>query len=307
MRLGTCVAAALLCVAAPALAWDNQGHMATGAIAYDTLRRTDPAMLRTIVAIMRAHPDHVRFDRTLGTLTGAARDRRMFELMARWPDDIRDTAYDRADWHYAVKVVSGWTAAMPLTFGKAIDQFSTQLALAQDTRAPAAERAVALCWVFHLVGDMHQPLHAGHRMSWRFPRTDRSGTIGWVRTAPGATPVTLHEFWDDAADRPGTETAAAEALALRSEQIVATVSPPGQATVAAQFDSWVAQSRQLSATIVYRGAALEESDEPSTAPVLPAAYRKAARDLAERRIGEAGIHLAGTVAGLRLPGAAVAK
>jgi hypothetical protein len=293
------IAAALLLACAPVMAWNNQGHMATGAIAYDTLTRTDPAAVAAIVAIMRAHPDRARFDRVLGPLTGPARDRRLFELMARWPDDIRKTAYDRPEWHYDAKVVSGWTW-MPLRFGKATEQFNSQLTMVRDASAPAAARAMALCWVFHITGDMHEPLHAGHRLSWTFPLTDRLGTIGWVRTRAGGAPVSFHEFWDSAADGAGPELAAAEDLALRSARAVGA-GPVATGTAAARFNGWVAQSQNLAASAAYRGAALDESNAAATAPVLPAAYQQAALSLAEHRIGQGGGAIAGVVAGLKPP------
>lgn len=286
------VALLLVSLASPALAWNDQGHMATGAIAYDALSRDDPATISSIVALMRTHPDRARFDKTLGSLTGAQRDRRLFELMARWPDDIRGTSYDHPDWHYAVKIVSGWTFLNSLTFGQAIEQFDRQLAITHDARAAAGARAVALCWVFHIVGDMHQPLHAGHRASWRFPRTDRAGTIGWVRTGAGAKPVALHEFWDSAADLAGAETPAAEALALRSEQAVGSGGRPATRSASAWFATVVAQSRELAATRVYRDAALDESADANAGPVLSAGYQLAARQIAEKRIGEAGMGIA---------------
>ncbi|UAJ11326.1 S1/P1 nuclease [Glacieibacterium megasporae] len=291
--LGRGIAVALLAgSAAPVLAWNNQGHMATGAIAYDALSRDDPAAITQVLTLMRSHPDHVRFDAALGALTGADRDRRLFELMARWPDDIRGTGYDRPDWHYAVKVVSGWTILRPLTFGKAVEVFDRQLAVARDPTAAAGLRALALCWVFHIAGDMHQPLHAGHRASWRFPQTDRAGSIGWVRTAPGAKPVALHQFWDSAADLPGPETPAAEALALRAERAVGSAAAPAGGSASSRFAAVVEQSRDLAASRAYRDAALDEAADANSGPVLSSSYQLDARRIAERRIGEAGLDIA---------------
>jgi len=95
------VATAALAVAAlapaPALAWNDQGHMATGDIAYDVLAERDPKAVAAIVALMRDHPDHAAFERQLAGLTGRARERRLFALMARWPDDTRGSPHDRPE------------------------------------------------------------------------------------------------------------------------------------------------------------------------------------------------------------------
>jgi hypothetical protein len=36
-------------------------------------------------------------------------------------------------------------------------------------------RAIALAWLFHLVGDIHQPLHTAQLFTVDYPRRDRAG------------------------------------------------------------------------------------------------------------------------------------
>lgn len=289
-------------LASPAGAWNNQGHMATGAIAHDALAALDPATVVAIETLMAQHPDKVRFDRALAKLSGAARRRRLFEQMARWPDDIRKTDFDHPDWHYGAKVISGWSLFGAITVGSAEAEFARNLAVARDATASAADRAVALCWVFHIVGDMHEPLHAGHAQSWAFPLTDRLGTIAWVRTAKGGPPITMHEYWDGAVDFPGEETAAAGLVSAeifrryqRPESLALGASPT------AAFAKWVGISRQLAIEVVYRGAALDSTRNRGEAPVLALPYQQAARNLAFQRVNEGGIHIAGVMATIFAP------
>jgi hypothetical protein len=168
------------------------------------------------------------------------------------------------------------------------------LAVAQDERAKPADRAIALCWLFHLVGDMHQPLHAGHRMSGSFPFTDRAGTIAWVRSSADQPPVTLHLFWDRAADLPGPAGAGAATIAREAEEDVvrADMVAPTVGAPEAQFQAWTRESEQLAAQVVYQGAGLTAAAQKENAPVLPPTYVSKARKLADRRLGEAGIRLA---------------
>lgn len=49
------------------------------------------------------------------------------------------------------------------------------------------ERAAATTWLLHLVGDIHQPLHASTRYSENFPTGDRGGNLAMVRINSGAT------------------------------------------------------------------------------------------------------------------------
>ncbi len=288
-----------LVAAAPARAWLSDGHMATGALAYDDLLRRDPATIAAVVRIMAAHPDRARFDAALGDLQGPARDRRLFELMARWSDDVRRTSFDRDSWHYSQKLVSPWRYALPRAFGGAERAFPRELAIARDTHAPAGERAVALCWVFHIVGDMHEPLHAALWMDPRFPLTDQGGNAAWVRAAPGAPPQKLHWFWDSAGGAAGRGRGSPAALEARLEAEHPDPLAPPPAHPVTAFRSWVAESRELARDGVYRRGAAPRSPAPADAPVLDAAYVADTQAAATARLAQAGWRLGALVAGLR--------
>ena len=282
---------------APARAWSNQGHMATGAIAYDLLAHRDPAAVQAVAALMAAHPDRARFDAKLGTLSGAARARTLFELIARWPDDIRKTPYNHTHWHHQLRVVVGWTALRGIRLGEADHAFARNLEILRNAKVEPGQRAIALCWLVHIFGDMHQPLHAGHLMNDRFPLTDRAGTIGWVKRAPDAAPEPLHHFWDEAADRPGGEAAGADAIAMVAEATLAARPVPPQQPETA-YHAAVDESERLAATIVYQGAALDESHRPADAPILSRDYVATAGAVADERLGQAGARLADMLAAL---------
>lgn len=67
-----------------------------------------------------------------------------------------------------------------------IEAINSQLAILKS-RAPDAERLVALKWVIHLVGDVHQPLHVG-------TASDKGGNLYQVRI--GNRGSNLHAAWD---------------------------------------------------------------------------------------------------------------
>lgn len=291
---------AALTAGAPARAWSNAGHMASGAIAYDRLARADPAALRTVVAIMAHHPDALRFARNLGNSAGPSRERLVFEWMARWPDDIRPTPWSHPEWHYQARIASGWTW-VPYVAGEAASAFDRNLAIALDPAKPAADRAIALCWVFHLTGDIQQPLHAGHRMSWRFYGTDRLGTIAWVRPNPGDQPIELHQYWDHAAEDPRLDDSAGAAdIAARAEAIIRL--PADRSAALAphdRFAAWIAESRWLANEMAYRGHTLDAGRDREHAPVLGHKANATARTLATIRLAMAGERLASLLRGLR--------
>lgn len=284
----------------PAAAWSDQGHMATGDIAYDTLKAERPEAVAAILAIMSRHPDRAKFEARLAGLSGVARERRMFALMARWPDDARNGPFDRPKWHYSLRLVTPWGWALPITVGGASKAYRQNLALASDVHAPAEQRAVALCWVMHIVGDMHQPLHAGHWLSARFPKSDRGGTIAWVKTAPGAAPIDLHETWDRAADRPLPVEAGADALAAAAKAAHPRAAAPAEpAAPGAAFRSWARQSRALARSVAYLHGRLLTGRSPAEAPVMSKAYLEGAKGVAETRIASAGYRLADQLGSLR--------
>src|SRR3546814_17826822 len=68
--------------------------------------------------------------------------------------------------------------------------------MARNPRASSAERAVAYCWIFHIVGDIHQPLHAAEYFSSGTPDGDFAGDKFYlVDPATGET-VKPHHFWE---------------------------------------------------------------------------------------------------------------
>ena len=294
---GWCLAAAFLILGTPAYAWGNQGHMATGLIAYDLLAAHDPAAIAAVEALMADHPDRPRFEVALAGLEGEARTRRLFALIARWPDDIRATPYNHTHWHHQLRVVAGWRVFGGLRVGTADHAVLHNMRLLRDPGTDPGRRAIALCWIMHVIGDMHQPLHAGHVMNRRFPLTDRAGTLGWVRRAPDALPETLHHFWDTAADRTGGDWLGAEALA-RSIAPDPALPHLAMGDFRADYRAWVRESEQLAATQAYRGAALTESRRRDDAPLLPPDYVANAQAVSKLRIGQAGARLAGLLAAL---------
>src|SRR5262249_51473955 len=142
------------------------GHMLSGAIAYQILQRESPQTTSVVRAILEKNPWYeAQWRGQMEKLPETDRDEYLFMLAARWADDIR--IHDRAEshpvWHYINWPFNPETdpasvvAAPPLA-----ENILTALAenqrLAKSGSDPV-RRAVALTWLFHLVGDVHQPLH----------------------------------------------------------------------------------------------------------------------------------------------------
>jgi len=72
-------------------------------------------------------------------------------------------------------------------------------------------KAIALAWLFHLVGDIHQPLHTAQLFTTDYPKGDRGGNEICVRVKEAEQPMDLHRFWD------GVITSSSNLTRLRNE------------------------------------------------------------------------------------------
>jgi S1/P1 nuclease len=187
-RLNTMIAvfvAILSSLPVNALAWNTPGYMLSGAIAYQILQRENPSTIPTVRSVLEKNPWYdSRWKAQLEKLPDTERNEMLFMLAARWADDIRtrDKAESRLPWHYVDFPFKpeGEPASI-----QAIQppQENILRAVAQNTRilrtGSDPKRGIALSWLFHLIGDIHQPLHAVQLFSREYPHGDRGGIEMW--------------------------------------------------------------------------------------------------------------------------------
>jgi S1/P1 Nuclease len=274
-------------------AFSQEGHMLTGAIAYEELRLKSPKTLGILVELMSQHPDRGSFEIALGHATGEDRTRRLLMEMARWPDDIRKSTYDHPTWHYASRPLIDAKSPPPnkigdAAAGSAVEAFFLNISVARDSRAPSAERAVALCWVLHLVGDIHQPLHAADGYSATYPGGDHGGNTRYIIDPVTQKPISLHWYWDQAANRSG------DAAPIRATELL-TQYPrsafPQLGGLADDFNVWARESYALARTTAYRSDLVTGADE-THASALMVTYVTGSQRIAERQATLAGYRIA---------------
>jgi hypothetical protein len=66
----------------------------------------------------------------------------------------------------------------------------------RNDRSDPERKAITLAWLFHLVGDVHQPLHTAQLFTVDHPQGDRGGNKICVRVTQAGQPMDLHRFWD---------------------------------------------------------------------------------------------------------------
>jgi hypothetical protein len=150
----------------------------------------------------------------------------LFMQAARWADDIRikDKQHHRAPWHYI-----NWPfkpEEQPATAQiREPDRVNILIALAENESVvsngstDSGRKAIALAWLFHLVGDIHQPLHTAQLFTVEYPQGDRGGNEICVRVTQAGQPMDLHRFWDGVITSSSNLTRLRnEATALRNRQ-----------------------------------------------------------------------------------------
>ncbi len=318
-----------------AWAWNDAGHLIVARIAWE---RLDEAQREKVVTLLKAHPhrDELLLKNRPADVTD---DEWMFLRAAVWCDHVRPPRnfprdqiathpihkFHRGPWHYVnypYKAGQSQSAlpAQPIAGeGPNATNILEQLDLSMQVLSgeaasdpgrdadvtDAQNKAVRLCWLFHLIGDLHQPLHTTTLVDeQKFPtgaNSDLGGNLIGIRSHIGAPPYKLHAFWDD---RLGTDshfpTVKAQAESLARNPRFAD----GQLPEFAQhrsFESWAAESYLAAKTNVYRDGHLEfalwdDFDQrritADDVPILLQGVEAKANTLARRRVVLAGYRLA---------------
>jgi hypothetical protein len=201
MRKLLCFAATLFALSlssAPAWAWGCSGHEIVALIARQELQQLDrqhgtqvlPEVERLLALQDRNYPHRFCSDLHLDPVA----------FWATWADDHRSLEPATGSWHYwdiPLSQTSPATLPQYCAEGCVVQALQQQIAILRDKTRSDAERSMALLWVLHLVGDMHQPLH-------EVDNSDRGGNCVPVslphhaaerRTNGGYNP-NLHGIWD---------------------------------------------------------------------------------------------------------------
>jgi hypothetical protein len=246
-----------LTIAGQAWGWGATGHRAIGLIADNALRPSTRAAIRGLLG-----PDTLA---EVGT----------------WADDMRpDPAFRPFEtWHY-INWKDGETLANMERnpagdLEKALESARTTLC---ERTKPRAERADALRWLVHLVGDLHQPLHVGLGGP---TRGGNNLVVLWF-----GEPANLHEVWDNGL---------LESTRLSFTEFVSFLDPPSEETLTAwrrgTFQEWLLESGALSQKI-YADLAEERLGYPYAYRYLP---------LVRQQIQKGGARLASVIEGCLAP------
>jgi hypothetical protein len=272
------VAAAGSLAPTPAFAWGGEGHILVAAIAR---ARLTPETVAKVDAILAQDHD---------TLTPA-------DMLSRatWADAWRGAGHrETSEWHFADVELDhpdfdaacyGHPApASPPSTGPAQDciidkvtQFAQELG-APDT--PLAERILALKYVLHFMGDLHQPLHVADNH-------DRGGNCVHIALG-GQRTVNLHSYWD---------TVVVSELGSDARDILGKLEggiSPNLAAVWSSGDarSWAKETNAIAVSIAYSFKTPPRCENDMVPLDLPAGYDDRAQATASLQLKRAGVRLA---------------
>ena len=172
---------AALSAASPAAAWWEYGHETVGRIAFESVRPDTRAAVQRLLARGRLLETP---DCPVATI----------ELASYWPDCIK-TLGDRFSyafsWHYQnVDICKPFDLKGACRDGHCVSaQIERQARILADRQVPERERLMALAFLVHFVGDLHNPMHAGDR-------GDRGGNDVKANYGIIGGRTNLHGMWD---------------------------------------------------------------------------------------------------------------
>jgi hypothetical protein len=292
----------LVLVPPPAYAWNRTGHRAIALIAY---RQLDEGTRQKVATLLRKNPaaHDLWTGKKINSDTDPAAD--AFMHASTFADDVRPPSLFAAQFHhpthhyvsfrYTPREEGENLAAPPANEENLISTYQVNLATLRSHQAGVSDekKALALCWIFHQEGDIHQPLHALSRYSNAFREGDRGGNMVHPFPNPrGSRPYSknLHAYWDDLlGDDDLVKTY--EALNERVEIVLAEF-PRARFNKAELSEDdvrvWTRESIEAARETVYR----DLDPEVASYEELPVAYEAEAQKLARRRIALAGYRLA---------------
>ena len=237
----------------------------------------------------------------------------LFETAATWPDVIRATKtdaekarnkkYHHGSWHYydlffeQDAKTGKITERMDLTNDpeNAISEMEAQGKILADPAASVGDKAIAIAWLEHLIGDAHMPLHNVARVTADDPKGDKGGNDFKLEAKPRPGEKyaqNLHSFWDDIPDTafPQNPGETPQARIGRIAQMAEGAMPKdlfdrAGMLQAGRFNEWNREGAEVAISRVYpgvtRGALPDstytfEATQTSLVALAKAGYRLAA-------------------------------
>jgi hypothetical protein len=262
---------------APAFAFGDEGHEIIAAIARDHLNTVAKAK---VDAILASDNDTLTAPDMLSRATWADAYRPAHRQTAKW--HFVDIELDHPDLDaacYGFEPTAGPASSGPADacVVNKIEEFEHELASPATT---PGERAMALKFLLHFVGDLHQPLHAADNH-------DRGGNCVLIGLG-GSRTMNLHAYWDTAVVEELGNDRVALAASLERQITPAEV----RAWQVGDARSWARETYRVAKAKVYVIGSRPGCDRDAAPIPLPAGYDAQSRQVAAVQLRKAGVRLA---------------
>jgi len=298
----------------PALSWNGFGHMEVAAVAWDRLSDKPQIQARITQLLMR----NPLYDSWTRDQPDDIREKVGFMRAATWPDIIKGDGQHVEDgapgshgnrptgtpddflnigysdnrmhkyWHFIDKPFSpDHTRLLQPEEPNAQSRIALfRRTLASDSGVDDGVRSYDLTWLLHLVGDVHQPLHATSRFTHAHDGGDEGGNLVKIRCGQRIEVFCqsggLHTFWDDLlgpTDGPPERVIHAQGGLEDPDENLASNTDEAV---------WIKESFEAAQAVAY-AAPIRTDDQPAK---LTATYKRIALAKAEERVALAGARLA---------------
>jgi hypothetical protein len=290
------LAALLLVAQSPAHAWHDTGHMLVAQIAYLNLSPAAKARVDKLLVAPQGRRPLIHLCATY--YTSACEKIYDPVTIAVWMDDFKgDSLNDEYEnWHYInYRPIFDGIPARPEVGPEPtniLDRINWCINTLRRSTGRDKTDAETLGFLYHLVGDVHQPLHTATRYTAKNPDGDAGGNGFAVQMPPEARIRNLHAFWDAAGGRFGFESPRrpldeeARARLLAQAQEIMKANPAQSLPSARELEPlrWIEESNTIARQFAYAKA--REGEAPS------AAYTAEAQKISGERIALAGYRLA---------------
>jgi hypothetical protein len=259
------------------------------------------------VSILKKHPHYVEFLKS-ELPSGFTEDEWVFLRAATWPDWVRNhhaSQYHHPTWHYInYPFVPSNSSIDPTSHmpGAADANVVNQLGAAAKMvkNGTQEEQAIFLCWLLHLGGDVHQPLHTAALFNNHFPEGDRGGNLAYVVLHHGGAKVELHMMWDGLLGK-STDDSAIKSVVKEVNDLLQANPDLIKSDLESHktFESWARESFEIAKEAAYLNGQLPigvQEDDSADIHVAPSDYAKNAGKTAQIQVAKAGARLAATLA-----------
>ncbi|APR79787.1 Endonuclease [Minicystis rosea] len=265
--------AAFVAEPSPETVFGPRGHGAIAFVAMKDLEERRPDIKDRIDAILAKDP-----------LQGPSR-RTDYFVVANWPDRIKRERPETKPWHFVDLLYDPEQPDVTPDLPPAPNALTALEAMAKKIgRGGDAEEEVdALCFLIHIVGDIHQPFHCITRVTPDLPAPD--GDRGGNGFKLSGHYKSLHSLWDDSVNlslRDRAEELADEVREKHSRESLA------REIATRDPEAWVRAGYALAVERGYRP--LESIHDAKPRPSNR--YLRNARDLGQRQAALGGYRLA---------------